>query len=91
MLRKWHDNRLVKGLVNFGGLLGGLPLAIEVLVAFGKEQVVSARFINLHDIVAELQVVDEIGLGATPVRLFDQFFQCEAGGLAVPCEGIVDT
>ena len=86
-----HDDRLVEGLGDDFGLVGGLPLAIKVLVALGEQQMVGACLKHLDDVAAKLQVVDEVGLGAAPVRLADEFLEGDGGRVVVAGEAIVHT
>ena len=85
-----HDDRLLEGLGDFESLVGGLPFAVEVLVALGKQQMIGSRLIHLDDVGAKLQIIDKVGLGAAPIRLMDEFLQGEGGFIMVSSETIVD-
>ena len=88
-LGKRHDDRLLKGLGDFEGLVGGLPLAVKVLVAFGEQQVIRSCLVDLHDVAAKLEVVDKVGLGAAPIGLTDEFLERESGRIVVARQAII--
>ena len=87
--RERHDDRFVEAFGDFLGLVGGLPFAKEVLVTLGKQQVVSSGLKNLDDVAAELERVDEVGLGAAPVWLADEFLERTNGRIVVSRQTIV--
>ena len=86
-----HDDRLVEGLGDQFRLVCGLPLAVKVLVAFRKQQMVRTRLINLDNVAAKLQVVDKVGFGTTPIGLVDEFLERECSFLAIARQAIVHT
>ena len=48
-----HDDRFLKTLGEFQGFGRTGPLAVEVLVTFGEQEMVSARLKHLDDVVAK--------------------------------------
>ena len=85
-----HDNGFLESFGDLLGFIGSLPLAVKVLVAFGKQQFIRSRCIHFDDVTAKLQVVYEVGFRAAPIGLTNQLLEGKAGLVVVARQAIVD-
>ena len=86
-----YNDRFLKTLGEFQGFWGAGPLAIKVLVTLREQKMVRARLKHLDDVVAKLQIVDEVGLRSAPIGFVYEFLEREGGRLVVACQDVVDS